>query len=229
MPIGTVILIVALIIGRRHRMATRQVSTMKSAAIFILIVAAISLIAVAAAERYGADAAEAQRLAPSAATAARALEELDERRREPEFRWLAALVFSGVLVGVVAASVLAGLWKRRLDRDPERLAAEALADELDLTVDDLRREPDLRRAVVAAYARMERSLALHGLPRRRFEAPLEYLARVLRELHVTPAAAFALTVLFEQAKFSRHAIDAEMKAEAIDALRTIQGEVRELC
>ena len=226
MPIGTVILIVALIIGRRHRMATRQVSTMKSAAIFILIVAAISLIAVAAAERYGADAAEAQRLAPSAATAARALEELDERRREPEFRWLAALVFSGVLVGVVAASVLAGLWKRRLDRDPERLAAEALADELDLTVDDLRREPDLRRAVVAASARMERSLALHGLPRRRFEAPLEYLARVLGELQASDEAVRRLTFLFERAKFSTHPIGPEMRDDAIAALVAVRDDLR---
>ena len=225
MPIGTVLLIVALMIGRRQRMLTRQGSTAKSALILLLVVAAVSLIAVAAAERYG-DAPKPQGIPASAERAATALKELDQERRELEFRWLAAVVVGGVLVGIVAASVLTGLWKRRLDRDPERLAAEALAEELDLTVDDLRYEPDLRRAVVAAYARMERSLALHGLARRRFEAPLEYLARVLGELQVTDDAVSRLTFLFERAKFSTHPIGPEMRDDAIAALVALRDDLR---
>ena len=225
MPIGTVLLIIALMIGRHQRMATRQVSHVKSALVLLLIVAAVSLVAVAAAERYGNRAGDPQTFAP-AQRAASALRDLEEQRRELEFRWLAAIVVSGILVGIVAAGVLTGLWKRRIDRDPERLAAEALAEELDLTVDDLRREPDLRRAVVAAYARMERSLALHGLPRRRFEAPLEYLARVLRELRASEEAVGRLTFLFERAKFSTHHIGPEMRDDAIAALLAVRDDLR---
>ena len=226
MPIGTVLLIFALVAGRRQRMATRQISSLKSALTLLLIIAAVSLAGVMAAERFGGRGDAGQALAPAQDAVRAAQAELDDRRRELEFRWLAAVIFSGILVGIVAAVVIAGLWKRRVDRDPERLAAEALAEELDLTVDDLRREPDLRRAVVAAYARMERSLALHGLPRLEFEAPLEYLSRVLGELHASDEAVRKLTFLFERAKFSTHDVGPEMRDEAIAALIAVRDELR---
>ena len=46
-------------------------------------------------------------------------------------------------------------------------------------IDDLEAEPDARRAVIAAYARMEGVLARHGLRRCPSETPLEYLRRIL--------------------------------------------------
>jgi hypothetical protein len=94
------------------------------------------------------------------------------------------------------------------------------------TLDDLRREADPRRAVIAAYAQMETALARHGLPRERSEAPFEYLARMLRELRVRAASALALTELFERARFSDHVIDAAMKNEAIDALVAVRDDLR---
>ena len=63
----------------------------------------------------------------------------------------------------------------------------ALADVLDETLDDLRAETDPRRAVIAAYARMERALAAYGLPRRPSEAPDEYLQRIFADLEVEPS------------------------------------------
>ena len=51
---------------------------------------------------------------------------------------------------------------------------------------------------------MERALAAHGFPRRRFEAPHEYLNRVLGELSGGRRAAARLTALFERARFSPH-------------------------
>jgi hypothetical protein len=80
--------------------------------------------------------------------------------------------------------------------------------------------------VIGAYETMERLLAEEGrLPRRPFEAPFEYLARVLGELQVSRAAIQRLTELFERAKFSHHQISREMKAEAIDALQVVRGEL----
>jgi Domain of unknown function (DUF4129) len=80
--------------------------------------------------------------------------------------------------------------------------------------------------VIAAYSRMERSLASFGLPRRPFEAPVEYLSRVLEELRSGSPAARRLTHLFERAKFSQHRIDAGMKDQAIDAVVTLRDELR---
>jgi hypothetical protein len=97
---------------------------------------------------------------------------------------------------------------------------------VDESLDDLRAEPDPRRAVIAAYAKLERVLAGYGVARRASEAPLEYLARVLASLQVGDDAIATLTHLFERAKFSHHDVGPQMKDEAIDALVAVRDELR---
>lgn len=150
-----------------------------------------------------------------------------QRSVQPRFRWeLAAAV--GGLAGLGALAYLARGRTREAptaaEDEPE--LAESLSDVLSDTLDDLRRERDARRAVIAAYARLERTLAARGVPRRPHEAPLEYLSRVLLQLEVSPGAVLDLTELFEQAKFSRRSIDAEMKEEAIAALAAVRDDLR---
>jgi hypothetical protein len=135
--------------------------------------------------------------------------------------------FAVALVAVLAAGAAYVLHRRRRRAAAEPASVEEeLSTVLDETLDDLRRERDARRAVIAAYARMERTLDAHGLPRKVFEAPLEYLARVLRELRVGAEAIFALTELFERAKFSPHEIDVGMKEEAIAALVSVRDDLK---
>ena len=106
-----------------------------------------------------------------------------------------------------------------------RSSREQIALALDEAVDDLRAEPDPRRAVVAAYARMERTMGIYGAPREPWEAPNEYLARTLRELGVGVAAE-ELTSLFEHARFSEHAITETEREAAIDALLAVRDDLR---
>ena len=155
------------------------------------------------------------------------IQDPEQRPVEPRFRWeLAAAV--GALAGLGALVYLVRGRRRDVpaaeEAEPE--LAESLSDVLSDTLDDLRRERDARRAVIAAYARLERTLAARGVPRRPHEAPLEYLSRVLLELEVSPEAVFDLTELFEQAKFSRRSIDAEMQEEAIAALAAVRDDLR---
>ena len=84
-------------------------------------------------------------------------------------------------------------------------------------------ERDPRRAVIKAYAAMERTLGERGMPRRPVETPFEYLRRVLTELGASGRSAGRLTGLFEQAKFSRHEIDEGMRADALSALEQLRG------
>jgi len=138
-----------------------------------------------------------------------------------------AIVTATLVLLAVAAWWFSGRARRRargeLDRDD--LLATELAAAVDESLDDLRAEPDPRRAVIAAYARLERVLAAHRLPRRPAEAPLEYLARMLDDLSVSPDAARRLTDLFERAKFSQHAVGTEMKEDAISALETVRDDL----
>jgi len=151
---------------------------------------------------------------------------LGGKEYEPEIG-APAIVTATLVLLAVAAWWFSGRARRHargeLDRDD--LLATELAAAVDESLDDLRAEPDPRRAVIAAYARLERVLAAHRLPRRPAEAPLEYLARMLDDLSVSPDAARRLTDLFERAKFSQHAVGTEMKEDAISALETVRDDL----
>jgi hypothetical protein len=141
---------------------------------------------------------------------------------EPTFQWPVVVAFA-LVAGVAAAVFL----NRRTRRTPTAaMLDQGLADDVATTIggaiDDLEREADARRAVIAAYARMEGVLGRHGLRRRPSETALEYLRRVLLEVTARGDAVERLTGLFERAKFSKQDVDADMKAEAIDALRAIR-------
>jgi len=142
-----------------------------------------------------------------------------------EFAWLPVAIVLALAAGGVAAFVLAARRSARTNARAE-LAVE-LADMLDVTIDDLRAEADPRRAVIAAYARLERVLAAHGEPRRESDTPEEHLARVLGRLDVDRRATRRLVDLFVRAEFSPHVVDAAMKDEAIDALVRVRDELRE--
>jgi hypothetical protein len=93
------------------------------------------------------------------------------------------------------------------------------------SIADLRAERDARRAVIAAYARMEHDLSGVGIPRRPSETAPEYLDRVLTRVDVSPEAAGRLTRLFERAKFGGATVDDQMKGDALACLERVAAEV----
>jgi hypothetical protein len=142
--------------------------------------------------------------------------------------WWVYLVLAVAAVAVLVLLVL--LWRRRpawtppaTRPTPEPELREAIEDLLER----LEREPDPRRAVIGAYVGMEQALAGAGHGRRPFEAPLEYLTRALAAVRLSRQAASRLTGLFQRARFSEHAVGQEMKAEAIEALVAVRGELEQ--
>lgn len=96
---------------------------------------------------------------------------------------------------------------------------------IDASLDALRAEPDTRRAVIAAYARMEKWLAYTGYGRHPWEAPFEHLDRVMADLGATAAVGAVLAGLYERAKFDRRPCEPEMKQAAIDALTELRQDL----
>jgi hypothetical protein len=143
---------------------------------------------------------------------------------EAEFAWIPVLVV--VLLAALAFAAHALARRRRYRSAQEETVALALAEVLDDTLDDLRAEIDPRKAVIAAYARLERTLAAHGSARKAAETPEEYLARILPRLAIERRSIRRLTDLFTRAKFSQHDVDAGMKEVAIDALAQVRDELR---
>jgi Domain of unknown function (DUF4129) len=143
----------------------------------------------------------------------------------PGISWLVVAAVGVLAVAAVTAYVISQRRTRKATNANEELA-ERLALALEEALDDLRLEADPRRAIVAAYARMERVLAASGVPRHSAETADEYLGRVLRELAPGSNAVARLTNLFTQAKFSHHDVDATMKEDAIQALEQVRDELR---
>jgi len=141
-----------------------------------------------------------------------------------QFAWLPVVAALALAALAVAALVIAN--RRANPSSAQAELAEELALTLDLSLDDLRAETDPRRAVIAAYARLERVLAAHGEPRQDADTPEEHLARVLGHLDVDRRAVRRLVDLFVRAKFSQHEVDAGMKDEAIAALEHVRDELR---
>lgn len=146
-------------------------------------------------------------------------------RRGARLRWDEVAIVAALLAaaGVAAFASRKG---RPMKELRIRSQEEDVALALDESLDDLRDDPDTRRAIIAAYARMERALAATGIPRRPSEAPYEYLARALESLHTSASSVTRLTDLFERAKFSRHIPDESMREDAIDALVAVRDELR---
>lgn len=142
--------------------------------------------------------------------------------RARQFRWQEALLVAFLLVLIGAAVAL----RRPAAAARPQHVPEELVAALDDSLDDLRCDPDLRRAIVAAYARMEIALDAAGLPRKPAEAPLEYLERALLALELSEGPVRRLTDLFEWARFSHHEPEPAMRDEAVDALVAVRDELR---
>jgi hypothetical protein len=146
--------------------------------------------------------------------------------QSPQFKWLP------VFIATAAGLAVLGFIGARTLRRERRGLAESHALELEFeelveeTLADLYAEVDPRKAIIAAYARVERVFATYGLPREPSEAPVEYLERALPELRASGAALERLTALFQWAKFSAHEVDPKMRDEAIGALLEVRDELR---
>jgi Domain of unknown function (DUF4129) len=147
------------------------------------------------------------------------------------FAWtlfvLAALVGLGILGGgawILFGERIERWWYGITFTDETR---RALLEAVEISLDDLLREPDPRRAVIACYHRLELVLSQHGLPRAPWQTPLEYLRVALQRFHLPAPRLQGLTTLFELAKFSSHALGESEKHLAIAALREAKTALAE--
>ena len=165
----------------------------------------------------------------------------------PDLTWLLVLMTAVGLAGLLAAAVVLVprllrwrpswprlKWTVRRRRsgaapateptvEPSPADAEADADvarqALDAALVPLRESANPREAVIEAYARMEEVLAARALGPRIPEAPREYLTRVLREQGMPERSLTALTELYEEARFSPHAIPRSASSRARSELQ----------
>jgi hypothetical protein len=134
---------------------------------------------------------------------------------------LAAIVW----IALVALAGLAVVHWRATRTAPRRAALEVgpEAAEAEPDLDALRRERNPRRAVIAAYAAMERLMERDRLGRGAHEAPMEYLGRITLLGHDRVGAVHRLTLLYQRARFSERPVDEDMRRRAIAAVEDLAG------
>jgi uncharacterized protein DUF4129 len=134
---------------------------------------------------------------------------------------VAALAFA-VALAVFAVAVLVAL-PARLARLDDEEGSRPLPEPPAETRDDLRAEPNARRAIIEAYRRFEQALAGVKAPRAPWQTPAEFM-RVSLALPAVPRADVErLTALFEVARFSDRHLGADARDAACDCLDVIEA------
>jgi hypothetical protein len=142
------------------------------------------------------------------------------------FALLALLAGAGALafaVWLTSSDRLAKWW----EPDEEATVPSPMVEAVDESLEDLRAEPDARRAIIRSYARFERAAAAVGLQRERSQTPMEFMREALRHLPGPRDAVRALTGLFELARFSDRPLGEPERTRALDALDDIKGAIDE--
>jgi hypothetical protein len=132
---------------------------------------------------------------------------------------LAAVTWAALVV--VALIAVRRIRRRRAAADDPALVHRPAVAAEEVDVDALRREPDPRRAVIAAYAAMERVMAARAFGRRRAEAPLEYAGRLAAAGAAGADHARRLTGLYVVARFGTRPVVAAERTAAADAVAAL--------
>ncbi|RYP82487.1 DUF4129 domain-containing protein [Nocardioides guangzhouensis] len=146
---------------------------------------------------------------------------------------IAALVLAGLLLVLAARGVrrlVEEVAARRGPPDPEATAFDALDARTRLAraiTEDADRQRDLltsgspRNGIVHCWHRFEELAGEAGIGRHTWEAPGEFALRILTTIDADEDAAYRLTTLYREARFSHHELDEVAREEALDALVTI--------
>lgn len=135
---------------------------------------------------------------------------------------LAAIVGA---VGVIAFGTWNILKDRRRKPEPGPGIESALSAAVSDTTNALLHDPDPRRAIIAAYARLLAALDSAGQARLAHEGPREHLARALEHVRLRPSAVTTVVGLFEIARFSSHPLTDEHRSEALAALDDARADL----
>jgi hypothetical protein len=151
----------------------------------------------------------------------------------PPMLILMVLIVVGTVIGSRRQRHGAAAWATAgelPDAPAQTGAAESLARAAEVglaEIGDLSREP--REAIIACYAAMERELThVPGAVPLDCDTPSEVLARAVDHQALRAESATQLVELFEEARFSPHVMNEGHRDIAVDALRLVLADMRNM-
>jgi hypothetical protein len=149
-----------------------------------------------------------------------------------DIRWVLYLL---LIIAIIAAVIVAlrrswlrhGLGGAPVPAEPIATDADTLRDAISEGAAALRAGAfdDARKAIIACYVAMERSLADRGAARNEADTPDELLRRATQAGIIHGTAASRLTTLFYEARFSSHRLGDDQHNQATQALDEIAASL----
>jgi len=142
----------------------------------------------------------------------------------PLFDYAVGLVIL-LLALTTCALMLFVVFAERLLRWRARRASKArpLIAAVEESLEDLRAQRDVRRAIIGAYRRFELALAAARMPRAAWQTPAEFMRAALTQVAVPAPAVRRLTSLFELARFSDLPLGVDARDDACDCLDAVRA------
>jgi hypothetical protein len=146
----------------------------------------------------------------------------------PLITWTFGALALAAGLGALALAVWVAMSDRAaVDPDPDgdQVRPAPLEAAVEVSLDELRSEPDARRAIIRCYARFERAAAESGVERKPWLTPMEFMREALARLPGPRTAVPTLTGLFELARFSQHVLGTGERDRALAALDEIRTAI----
>lgn len=130
------------------------------------------------------------------------------------------IIFALIVIGIIAVVVAAAILRRRQLGEVREI--------LDDAIRDLLAGNEYAGTVFLAYRRLSAHLARHGFAEKASETPREFAVGVRKALPLSSLPLKELIRLFEEARYSDHAVGSVQRDRAVENLSMVRAEIDRL-
>ena len=127
-------------------------------------------------------------------------------------------ILLAIAIGVVAIILVVVIMLFKKQKIEEGQTIEDIASQ---TINRLKTEKDYRKTVIDCYKQMCNWMGNNGVKKDTYQTPREFAMASKGHLKMSPESLYALTQIFEKARYSTHEISSDDKEKAIKFLSEI--------
>jgi hypothetical protein len=135
-----------------------------------------------------------------------------------------AIGFSAVLLAVVGTIAISRMRATRLKYDKSAQAKE-MAETIQRALDTVYTGSDVRSTVMRCYTEMCKVMAKHGVTEEQHLTPREFEVLIKGSLDISETHLHELVTVFEEARYSDHAMSDADSQRALRSLEKVKGEL----
>ena len=134
---------------------------------------------------------------------------------------LTIYIILGIICVIIVPLIIILKKKFKKQRKKGGSALEKIATQ---TIHQLETEADYRKTVIKCYKQMCKWMKSIGIPKASYQTPREFAITAENLLEIPPESLYALTQIFEKAKYSTHEININDRDKAVSSLNEIMSD-----